>query len=51
MLHMFISNIFDAEIVNDENKHDWPPLVFPEAWRGGCLKVTFLIQVGAKEIV
>jgi hypothetical protein len=51
MLHMFISNIFNAEIVNGEDEHDRPPLVFPEAWRGGCLKVPFLIQVGAKEIV
>jgi hypothetical protein len=51
MLHMFISDIFDAEVVNDEDGHDWPPLVLPEAWSGGCLELPFLVQSGVKEII
>ena len=51
MLHIFASNIVGAEIINDEDKHDWPPLVFPDAWRDDCLKLPFLVQSGANDII
>ena len=51
MLHMFISDIFNAELVNNEDEHDWPPHVLPEAWSGGSLEVFFLVQSGVKEII
>ena len=51
MLYMFISDIFNAKIFDDEDKHDWPLFVFPEAGSGSCFVVAFFVESGAKEII
>ena len=40
--------ILYAKVVDDEYKHDWPPLVTPQAWCGSTLvgKILFLIPSG-----
>jgi hypothetical protein len=32
---MLFLDIFDAEVIHDENEYDWSPFVSPQA-RGGC---------------
>ena len=31
---MLALGVLDAEVINDEDKHDWPPFMMPKA--GGC---------------
>ena len=37
-------DVFYAKVVNDEAEEDRAPLVAPEAWGGGTLVVTRLVE-------
>ena len=43
--------VFYAEFVDDKAEEDWAPLVAPEAWGGGTLVVTRLVEAFFKEFV
>jgi hypothetical protein len=48
---MFFPDVFDAEVIHDEDEYDWTPLVSPQA-RGGCtLEVPMFRQALSEEVV
>ena len=45
------TNIFDAKVINDEEKHDGTPLVAPEARSSKILVLTVLVEALGEEVV
>lgn len=43
--------VFDAEIINNEYKKNWAPLVAPQSWGGGALEVSVFVQPLREEVV
>ena len=48
---MFAPDIFDAEVVDDEDELDGAPHVSPEAWSRGRLVISCRVESFAEEIV
>ncbi len=48
---VFVSNIFDAKVVNNEDKLDGAPCVAPEARRGGSFVVAKSIEAFLYQVV
>ena len=48
---MAAPDVFDADVVNNEDKHDGASFVAPEARRGGTLVVTLRCQSCSEEVV
>ena len=48
---VFAPDIFDAEVVDDEDELDGAPDVSPEAWSSGRLVVSCRVEPFAEEIV
>ena len=51
MLDMLFSDIFDSKVINDEDEHDWSPLVTPQSHCGRCFIVSSFVEAGAQEII
>ena len=48
---MFLADILDTEIVNDQSELYWSPLVFPEARNQFALMVTVLVEAFFQQFV
>ena len=48
---MLFPDVFDAEIIHDEDKYDWSPLVSPQAGGGSTLKVPTFRQALSEEVI
>ncbi len=44
MFSMLFANIFYPEVIYDQYKLNWTPLVLPKPWRGNSFKVARFLQ-------
>ena len=45
---MFVAHIIDAEIINNEYKHNGVPFVAPKPWRSGGFIVSIVVKAHAE---
>ena len=48
---MFLPNILDTKVIDEEAKLDGAPIMFPQAWGGSSLKIAFFVEAIAQEVV
>ena len=48
VVKVLVAYILNAEIINNENKHDGAPFVAPKSWSGSCLLVSIVVKACAE---
>ena len=51
VLCVFLADILDSEIVDNECELYWAPFVFPESWYDGALEIAPVVEAGFEELL
>ena len=44
-------NIFNSEVIDNEDKYGWPRFVAPQAWGSGALVLAMYLQTLGEEVI